>query len=102
MAPPPVLKVVWFGYSYHVGDRKVLTSLQIPPATVLASTRGGGIPLTAVYRDEILGHQFNERIEPFSPCCSHIHSSFYWRIFKNTILYSGFNNLYKKSENNKT
>jgi hypothetical protein len=31
-----------------------------------------------------------------------IHSPFYWRILKNTILFSGFKNPYKKSQNKKT
>jgi hypothetical protein len=39
-------------------------------------------------RDEILGQQFNKRLD-HSPC--------YWRILKKTLLYSSFNNLYKKT-----
>jgi hypothetical protein len=46
------------------------------------------------YRDGILGHQFDKRLEPFPPHA--IHSPFYWRILKKTRLYSGFKNAYKK------
>ncbi len=39
-------------------------------------------------RDGIIGHQFNKRIS--SPLLNAILSSFYWWIFKKTILFSGF------------
>jgi hypothetical protein len=46
--------------------------------------------LGIIARDGILGHQFNNRLESFASC------PFYWRILKKTILYSGFNNPFKK------
>jgi len=47
-------------------------------------------------RDGILGHQFNKRVESFAPSYT---QSFYWRIWKKTILYFGFNNPYKNPQN---
>ncbi len=45
-------------------------------------------------RDGILGHQFNKRLESFVPCCS---QPIPLDDFKeNHVLYSGFNNPYKK------
>ncbi len=44
--------------------------------------------------DGILGHQFKKRLESFAPCYSN--SPFYWRILRKTILFSGFQNPYKK------
>ncbi len=43
--------------------------------------------------DGILGHQFNKRLESFSPC---FHRPFYWRMLKKTKVFSGFKNPYKK------
>ncbi len=51
-------------------------------------------PHLNAYRDGILGHQFRTKDE--SLLLHDIHSAFYWRILKKTVLYSGFNNPYKK------
>jgi hypothetical protein len=50
--------------------------------------------ITCIFGHEFFGHLFNSRYEYFAPCS--IHSPFYLRIFKKTILYSGFKNLDKK------
>jgi hypothetical protein len=42
--------------------------------------------------DGILGYQINKRLESLIHA---IHSQFYWRIFKKTILFSGFKTLTK-------
>jgi hypothetical protein len=45
------------------------------------------------FRDGILGHQFDKRLESFTPCYS---QSFCWWIFKKIRLKSGFINAHKK------
>jgi hypothetical protein len=44
-------------------------------------------------RDGILGHQFNKRLESITSCYS---QSLLLEDFKETILFSGFNEHYKK------
>jgi hypothetical protein len=48
--------------------------------------------------DGILGHQFKK---DSSLLLHAIHSPFYWKILKKTILFSGFKNHYKKNLQNK-
>jgi hypothetical protein len=47
----------------------------------------------------IRGHQFNQ---DSSLLLNAIHSPFYWRILKKTLLFSGFKNPYKNLRNKKT
>jgi hypothetical protein len=49
-------------------------------------------------RDGILGHQFNKRLESFASCYS---QSLLLADFKETILFSGFSNHYKKNREKK-
>jgi hypothetical protein len=46
-----------------------------------------------IARDRIVEHQFNKTIKSFASGYS---QSFYWRILKTTILFSGLKNPYKK------
>jgi hypothetical protein len=58
----------------------------------LVETGFGRFIKPGVFRDGILGLQFNKS----SSFLLHaIHSPFYWRILKKTILFSGFKNSYK-------
>jgi hypothetical protein len=54
-------------------------------------------PIAFVSRDGILGHQFDKGRESFAPYYS---QSLLLAYFTETILYSGFINLYKKNPRN--